>query len=293
MGKVYLHLDCDFESILTFHRSLFHLIAPIAKAKRRRGRKKLSADEKNRFEEAGKRYRFTGKSRRFENLEFDFNATAERSFSWAFEETKLLRKMTVFSCTRSFMSRRKNKPNSLPPFVPLIWEMLNHEAYKKLPASSAKALPYFLGKVKLPYRDPDRYTTEFSFSYPEAKDLGFSPGTFADVIRNLVSYGFIDPVEKGGLRGNGKGYNRFKLTDRWKLYGNPQFIQKDWNTFHGRNKSNSKKRNSQVRFSKWNGFFMSIRFGFWSCRSVFACCSISDFEQYTIYSHYLSGTLRT
>ena len=33
-------------------------------------------------------------------------------------------------------------------FVPMTWDMLNSTAYKALPASSAKVLPFFLGKVK-------------------------------------------------------------------------------------------------------------------------------------------------
>ena len=140
------------------------------------------------------------------------------------------------------MAKRSNN-NKLPPFVPLIWDMLNHKAYKELPSSSAKALPYFLGRVKVAYRDPEKYTTEFTFSYPEAKTLGFSPGTFSGIITHLVRYGFIDPVAKGGLRGNGKGYNLFRLSRRWEKYGTREFQPVEWSSFHERRKSNSKIRN--------------------------------------------------
>jgi len=112
--------------------------------------------------------------------------------------------------------RKRTNENRLPPFVPLTWEMLNSKAYIELPPSAAKALPYFWGKIKTGFNDPEKYTTEFTFSYPEGQRLGFSHTTFAKTIRDLQKFGFIDWVAHGGLRGKGKGYNRFKLTQRWK-----------------------------------------------------------------------------
>jgi len=142
------------------------------------------------------------------------------------------------------MGRTRKKYSRLPPFVPMIWDMLNHKAYKDLPASSAKALPYFFGKMKCGYHDPERYTSHFSLSYPEANALGFAYGTFSDVIKNLVSFGFIDPVAKGGLRGNGKSYNLFSLSRRWEKYGTQEFQEMDWKQFHEKkNNGNSKNRN--------------------------------------------------
>ncbi len=113
---------------------------------------------------------------------------------------------------------RKKSGNKLPPFVPLTWDLLNSEAYKQLPPSAAKALPYFIGKVKMPWKDIERCSTEFTFSYPEAKRLGFSPATFSKVQRDLRKMGFLDIIERGGLRGHGKGYNRFKLSLRWESF---------------------------------------------------------------------------
>jgi hypothetical protein len=112
----------------------------------------------------------------------------------------------------------KRKDNRLPPFVALTWQLLNSIAYKKLPPSAAKALPYFLGKIKYTFRDPEKYSTEFTFSYPEGLRLGFAHSTFAKIIRDLEAFGFIDWVVQGGMRGKGKGYNRFKLTQRWEHY---------------------------------------------------------------------------
>jgi hypothetical protein len=99
------------------------------------------------------------------------------------------------------MSREKN---SLPPFVALLWEMLNSWAYKELNSSAAKALLYFLGKFKGVYSDPQRYKLAFPFSYSEAERLGFASSTFSRVIRELVRKGFIDPVDKGGLKSDAK-----------------------------------------------------------------------------------------
>lgn len=118
-----------------------------------------------------------------------------------------------------------------PPFVQLPWKILNGEAYKNLPASPAKALPYFLGKVKRNGSDPQRYIDEFTFSYREAKRLGFAFATFSKAIQRLVRFGFVDPVDKGGLRGDSKSCNVFKLSERWEGYGTPGFELLEWRCF--------------------------------------------------------------
>ena len=125
----------------------------------------------------------------------------------------------------------KRRRGNNPPFVMLTWKMLNGQAYKQLPSSPAKALPYFLGKVKLNHNDPQLYTDEFSFSYTEGKKLGFALATFSKVIQALVGFGFIDPVDKGGLRGDSKSCNLFKLSKRWETYGTEKFGSLDWRCF--------------------------------------------------------------
>jgi hypothetical protein len=108
--------------------------------------------------------------------------------------------------------------------------MLNHRAYKSLNASAAKALPYFLGKIKYPYHDRQRFCESFEFSYTEAETYRFSRSTFFRIICELVRKGFVDPVQKGGLRGFGKSFNRFKLSERWKRYDKANFEEKNWKT---------------------------------------------------------------
>lgn len=129
------------------------------------------------------------------------------------------------------MARQRKRDGRLPPFVPLSWELLNSSAYKELKHSSAKALPFFLGKPKCPSTDRAYHTTVFNFSYAEAKRLGFARSTYAGVIRNLVEKGFVDPVEKGGLRGDGNSCSLFRLSNRWKEYGKPSFKRLTWEGF--------------------------------------------------------------
>jgi len=114
--------------------------------------------------------------------------------------------------------------------------MLNSKAYNELPFSACKALPYFLGKVRLTVGDPQYYLAEFSFSYTEGKRFSFAFATFSKVIRELVHFGFIDPVDKGGLRGDCKSNNMFKLSKRWEVYGEPNFEWLEWKTFEPRKK---------------------------------------------------------
>lgn len=124
---------------------------------------------------------------------------------------------------KGYTGRNYRKKNKLPPFVALTWDLLNSRAYKDLPPSAAKALPYFLGKVKISYRDPQRYLSEFPFSYTEAKKLGFAYGTHHRVISQLIEKGFIDPVDKGGLRSFGMSCSLFRLSQRWEEYGTQNF----------------------------------------------------------------------
>lgn len=125
----------------------------------------------------------------------------------------------------------RSRRNKLPPFVALTWDMLNSTAYKALPPSSAKALPYFLGKIKSGFNDPQRHLMDFSFSYTEAQQLSFAVATYYRVIEGLMAYGFIDPVDKGGLRSQYKSYNLFRLSNRWKYFGTPNYERVEWGQF--------------------------------------------------------------
>jgi len=76
-GEVTLYLEGDDESILLFDGALFLEIAKIAKAKKKRGRKKLSEEEKKRFVGLGKQYRFVGKTPHLTSQESIFSALSD------------------------------------------------------------------------------------------------------------------------------------------------------------------------------------------------------------------------
>jgi hypothetical protein len=128
------------------------------------------------------------------------------------------------------MARGKSRGGS-PPFVALPWEILNSRAYWELPPSAAKALPYFIGKVKLTSNNENKNHSNFNFSYREAARYGFAKATFFRVITGLISNGFINPKEKGGLRGDGKSSSVFTLSSRWKKFGTPDFETIKWKEF--------------------------------------------------------------
>lgn len=136
------------------------------------------------------------------------------------------------------MSRREKHP--IPGgFVAVPWQLLNSQAYKDLKHSAAKVLPFFLGKPHLSLGDPQAYLVEFTLSWREAnKYAGISKSTFSDAIKDIVAKGFIDPVDKGGLRGGDiKAYNIFSLSRRWTNYGKKEFEAINWKTFKPRNNS--------------------------------------------------------
>tara|TARA_B100002003_G_scaffold245057_1_gene272218 strand:+ start:2092 stop:2496 length:405 start_codon:yes stop_codon:yes gene_type:complete len=134
------------------------------------------------------------------------------------------------------MGRAQKINDKLPPFVALTWEILNSEAYKDITPSAAKALPYFLGKVKIPFNNTKKYLTKFDFSYTEAKRYGFATTTHHRTICQLVEKGFIDPVDRGGLRSDGSSYNKFYLSKRWEKYGTDTFEIIYWNRFFPKDK---------------------------------------------------------
>jgi hypothetical protein len=146
--------------------------------------------------------------------------------------------------------RKRKSENRLPPFVPLLWDVLNSKAYKECTYAAAKALPYFLGKYKGPHKDLARYEVEFNFSYSEAARYGFAPSTFSKVIQELVRKGFIDPVDKGGLRSDGRSYNIFRLSRRLEKYGSAAFEGIEWKCFLPRQRKKATSKREQCSFKK-------------------------------------------
>jgi hypothetical protein len=127
--------------------------------------------------------------------------------------------------------RRRKSAGRLPPFVAMTWIMLNSGAYKDLPPTASKMLPYFLGKVKEHPMSKTFYETTFTFPYSEGEALGCARKTFSEVVKGLMRNGFIDPVRKGGMRGDGLSNSVFKLSQRWQKYGRFDFEKIEWATF--------------------------------------------------------------
>lgn len=120
---------------------------------------------------------------------------------------------------------------ALPPFVPMTWAILNAKAFKAMSYASRAMLPYFIGKTKQNIRSDLFLKTTFSVSYREAISYGYARKTYARVIGELMRHGFIDPVDKGGLRGCGLSCSVFRMSDRWKAYGQKDFIHIEWKQF--------------------------------------------------------------
>lgn len=146
-------------------------------------------------------------------------------------------------------SKKDKRKLAIPPFVPMTWTMLNSKAYTALTFAARAMLPYFIGKPKINIRSDLYLKTQFSISYKEAITYGCSTRTFTRVIEDLMRKGFIDPVDKGGLRGWGLSCNVFRMSDRWKQYGGKNFIAVEWRTFM----ANTKNGHCPVAKSKATG----------------------------------------
>ncbi len=125
----------------------------------------------------------------------------------------------------------KKKSYKIKRFVALPWDLLNHKAYMALPPNAKGMLPYFFGKVKIPFADPAYYRAEFFFTYSEAEKYGCARRTFYRVIEGLVSHGFIDPVRKGGRNGGRDLQSIFRLSYRWQNFGTTVFQKITWAEF--------------------------------------------------------------
>lgn len=133
---------------------------------------------------------------------------------------------------RDKREKEKRSPPK-PGYVAMPWELILSPAFKELKPTAIKALLHFRGETQLFFMDRMFLKTNVSITYPKACKLGFGRTTFYDAICNLVAIGFIDPVSKGGLRGNGKTSAIFRNSDRWEQYGQKDFeviVFKTWGT---------------------------------------------------------------
>lgn len=140
------------------------------------------------------------------------------------------------------MAKQRGKHHA---FVMITYELIDSEAYKALPPSAGKLLPYCLRKVKEPYGSPKSYSTNFDFSYTEAAAKGFASDTFSRSLHALIEKGFINLIKKGGLRGYQKSNSIYRLSDRWRKYDTPDFEQQDYKNLQVWNEEGIEKKQRQ------------------------------------------------
>jgi hypothetical protein len=126
------------------------------------------------------------------------------------------------------MRSRKIKNRIVGGFVPITYEMISSSAFKELMGSALKALILCMRKVKT-HHPIDRFSYQFELTYPEAKKQGICHTSFCRGMKQLQQVGFIDCVVRGGMRFQGKSSSLYRLSQRWKKYGTPEFQE----TWHG------------------------------------------------------------
>ncbi|MBA4417238.1 MAG: hypothetical protein C0392_04915 [Syntrophus sp. (in: bacteria)] len=110
-------------------------------------------------------------------------------------------------------------------------DMFYSKAFKDLSATALWTLMRCLQKRTWKYKDKRKttivYTDDgFIFPYSEAEALGIGTTQCWKNIKTLVNLGFLDIVHQGGWyqkKEKQKDYSVYKLSDRWKLYGEKNF----------------------------------------------------------------------
>lgn len=116
--------------------------------------------------------------------------------------------------------------------IRIIADMYYSEAFNSLSRSAIITLMRCLqkrkwtfervrGKKRMIYSDE-----EFIFPYAEAASLGIKTTQHWKNINKLIEIGFLDLAYQGGWyqkHEREKDYSRYKLSDRWRDYGKPEF----------------------------------------------------------------------
>jgi hypothetical protein len=132
--------------------------------------------------------------------------------------------------------------------------LFNSPAWWSLGATACKVYMIFLTKrqmseIKVPGKPGKREKEwvvrnngEITFTYTEAKErYGIKPSRFVRAIDGLVRAGLIDIAHSGvGLH---KDVTLYAISDRWKLYGTPEFV-----------KAERPKRGIKLGFKKGNTY---------------------------------------
>ncbi len=107
--------------------------------------------------------------------------------------------------------------------------MVQSKAFQSLTATAIKVLMIFLTKrqcERIGRKSKGFWAIinngEIVFTYEEAKrKYGISYSAFRNAIDELTSKGFIDIAASG--QGTYKAANFYAISDRWRLYGTPEY----------------------------------------------------------------------
>ena len=114
------------------------------------------------------------------------------------------------------MSRHAKVKVKLCPFVPVFLAEMDSPAFHQLSGNSAKLYVYLKRSCsRAAGNKPANEVTVFGFSYTEAERYGFARRTFIRMIKELIEAGFIELVEKGGLRGCNGVCSKYRLSRVW------------------------------------------------------------------------------
>lgn len=113
-----------------------------------------------------------------------------------------------------------------------IWverRLIQSKAFQSLIATAVKVLMLFFTKrqwEQVGRRGKEQWTIknngEITFTYEEAKQkYGISYSAFRNAIDELISKGFIDIAASG--MGVHKVTTQYSISDRWRLYGTPDY----------------------------------------------------------------------
>jgi hypothetical protein len=114
-------------------------------------------------------------------------------------------------------------------------DLLHSQAYQNLKyAPALKVLNWCHEKIRFKVdkkrRGFARYQIvndgEFTFPYSEAIQRGLTVNQFSRALKDLYGFGFIDVKQFGS--GMMENPTIFTLSQRWKEFGKPEFISKEW-----------------------------------------------------------------
>jgi hypothetical protein len=122
--------------------------------------------------------------------------------------------------------KKKNRPLPITsPFVPLLLQELDSDAFLCLTGNAAKLLIYLKRSCRnagLKLGASRESDVVFDYTYTEAKRRGFSNKSFIRAMKELWQKGFVSVVKIGGITTSehgGRCNSQYKLTAYWTTYG--------------------------------------------------------------------------